>query len=173
MTLPGVQEVLPHTQALSPSSSLPLAPVNPTQGSRSTSSPPGCLPARSQVQVLPPVLGSRECWGTVPKPQHVLEVPIMAQQSQTWLVSMRTWVRSLISLSGLRIRHCSELWCRPAAMAPIWPPACGIGRGRGSDLALLWLWCRPVATAQIKPLVWDSPYATDAALKRQKDKKKI
>ena len=31
--------------------------------------------------------------------------------------------------------------------------------------ALLWLWCRPVATAPIRPLAWELPYATDAALK--------
>ena len=30
----------------------------------------------------------------------------------TQLVSMRTRVRSLASLSGLRIWHCCELWCR-------------------------------------------------------------
>ena len=42
---------------------------------------------------------------------------------------------------GLRVRHCCELWCRPAATAPI------------------------------RPLAWDSPYATGAALKRQKTKK--
>ena len=29
-----------------------------------------------------------------------------------WLVSMRMWVWSLASLSGLRIQHCHELWCR-------------------------------------------------------------
>ena len=30
----------------------------------------------------------------------------------TWLVSMRTWVQSLASLSGLRLWHCHELWYR-------------------------------------------------------------
>ena len=37
------------------------------------------------------------------------------------------------------------------------------------------LWSRPAATAPIKPLAWESPYATRAALekaKRQKKKKK-
>jgi len=40
---------------------------------------------------------------------------------------------------------------------------------------LLWLWHRPVATAPIRPLAWEPPYATSAALeeaKRQKKKKK-
>ena len=35
-------------------------------------------------------------------------------------------------------------------------------------LALLWLWSRPAATALIGPLAWELPYATGAALKRQK-----
>ena len=48
--------------------------------------------------------------------------------------------------------------------------SCGVGRRRGLDLALLWLW--PVATAPIRPLAWDSPYATGAALKRRKTNKK-
>ena len=37
-------------------------------------------------------------------------VPIMAQWKQTWLVSMRTQVQSLASLSGLKIWCCHELW---------------------------------------------------------------
>ena len=58
----------------------------------------------------------------------------------TQLVSMRTGVRSLAPLSGLRIQHCHELWCRwkmwhgsciavdvaqagSSAVAPIWPLA--------------------------------------------------
>ena len=50
--------------------------------------------------------------------------------------------------------------------------SCGVGRRHGSDLALLWLWCRPAAVALIEPLAWDPPYATDAALKSRKKKKK-
>ena len=41
----------------------------------------------------------------------------------------------------------------------------GVGH---SDLALLWLWYRPIAAALIPPLAWEPPYASDAALKRQK-----
>ena len=37
-----------------------------------------------------------------------------------------------------------------------------------SDPALLWLWCRPAAVALIGPLVWDTSYAADPALKRKK-----
>ena len=40
-----------------------------------------------------------------------------------------------------------------------------------SDPALLSLWHRPAATALIQSLAWEPPYATGAALKRQKKKK--
>ena len=69
---------------------------------------------------------------------------------------MRTQVRSLASLTGLRIRCCRELWY------------CGVGCRRGSDPALLWLWCGPAATTPIQPLAWEPPYASSEALKRQK-----
>ena len=46
--------------------------------------------------------------------------------------------------------------------------SCGAGRRGGSDPALLWLWHGPVATAPIGSLDWEPPYATGAALKRQK-----
>ena len=39
------------------------------------------------------------------------------------------------------------------------------------DPALLWLWCRPAAVAPIRPLAWEPPHATTAALKRQTTKK--
>ena len=50
--------------------------------------------------------------------------------------------------------------------------SCGVGRGHGSDPALLWLWHRLAAVAPIRPLAWEPPYASGVALKRQKDKKK-
>ena len=43
----------------------------------------------------------------------------------------------------------------------------------GSDLALLWLWRRPVATAPIRPLAWEPPCATDAALEKDKKRKSL
>ena len=49
---------------------------------------------------------------------------------------------------------------------------CGVGRRGVSDPALLWLWCRPADTAPIQPLAWEFPYASGAALKRPKKKKK-
>ena len=39
------------------------------------------------------------------------------------------------------------------------------------DPALLWLWCRPAARAPIPPPAWELSYAAGAALKKEKDKK--
>ena len=36
----------------------------------------------------------------------------MVQQKRILLVSLKMQVQSLASLSGLRIQHCHELWCR-------------------------------------------------------------
>ena len=62
----------------------------------------------------------------------------MAQRKRIQLGTTRLQVQSLASLSGLRIRRCHELWCRPAAVAPT------------------------------VPLVWELPYAMGAALKKIK-----
>ena len=78
-----------------------------------------------------------------------LGVPVMAQWKWISLVSMRMQVRSLVSLSGLRVQCYHELWYRSPA------------------LAWLWLCYRPVAIAPIWPLAWEPPYAVDAALKRK------
>ena len=48
--------------------------------------------------------------------------------------------------------------------------SCGVGRRYGLDRSLLWLWRRPAATAPIRPLAWEPPYASGAALKGQKTK---
>ena len=45
--------------------------------------------------------------------------------------------------------------------------SCGVGRRQGSDPELLWLWYRPAATVPIRPLAWEPPYATGAAVKRK------
>ena len=66
----------------------------------------------------------------------------MAQWKRTSLVSLRIWVTSLASLSGVK------------------------------DPALLWLWRRPAAAALIQPLTWELPYAADGALKKKKKKKR-
>ena len=46
--------------------------------------------------------------------------------------------------------------------------SCGVGLRRGSDPKLLWLWCRPAAADPIRPLGWELPYASGAALKSKK-----
>ena len=67
------------------------------------------------------------------------------KQRRTWLVSMRTQVRSLALLSGLRIHCCRELW-----------------------YSVLRLWHRLAASAPVRHLAWELGYAVDATLKRQK-----
>ena len=73
---------------------------------------------------------------------------------------MRLRVRSLASLSGLRIQRCRELWCR-------------LQMRLGSCIAVALAWA--VAAAPIRPLAWEPPYAAGAAqemAKRQKQKTK-
>ena len=50
----------------------------------------------------------------------------------------------------------------------------GVGRRHGLALALLWLWLWlwQEAVALIGPLAWETPYATGAALKKKKEKRK-
>ena len=84
-----------------------------------------------------------------------LRVLIVAQRKRIQLETMRLPVRSLVSLSGLRIWRCLS---------------CGVGRRCDWDLGLLWLWCRPAAVALTQPLAWEPPYAMGAALKRKKKK---
>ena len=38
------------------------------------------------------------------------------------------------------------------------------------DMVLPWVWCRLAAVALIGPLIWEPPYALDAALKIKKKK---
>ena len=47
--------------------------------------------------------------------------------------------------------------------------SCGVVCKCTLDLVLLCLWWRLAATALILPLAWEPPYATSAALKRQKE----
>jgi len=63
-------------------------------------------------------------------------------------------------LNGLRIRHCCELWRR----LQTW-----LG---SRVLLWLRLWRRPAATAPIQPPAWEPPYAVGAALEMAKKKKK-
>ena len=45
-------------------------------------------------------------------------------------------------------------------------------RERLKDPALLWLWCRLAAVAPIYPLAWEIPYAAGAALESKRKKRK-
>ena len=68
-------------------------------------------------------------------------------------VTKRKWNQSLALLSGLRIWHCQKY---------------SVG-GRGElNHEMLWLWCRLAAIALIRPLAWEPPYATGAALEKAK-----
>ena len=51
--------------------------------------------------------------------------------------------------------------------------SCGVSCRHGSDLAWMWVWRRPVAAALIRPLAWEPPYATGAALEKAKRQKVI
>ena len=69
---------------------------------------------------------------------------------------MRTRVRSPASLSGLRIRHCCELWCRSQTH---------LGSQVTVAVAL-------AAAALIQPLAWELLHTLGVALKRPKKKVK-
>ena len=49
---------------------------------------------------------------------------------------------------------------------------CGTGCKHSLDPTLLWLWCRLATAALIRPLAWEPPYATSAALKSKKQQQK-
>ena len=84
-------------------------------------------------------------------------VPIVAQLKQTQLVSMRMQVQSLASLSGSRIWHCHELWCRSQTWL-------------GSHIAVAVV--QLAAAALIRPLAQKLPYAAGTALKKKRRKRK-
>ena len=68
------------------------------------------------------------------------------------LVSIRTPVQSLASLSGLRFQCCYE---------------CSIGPRRVLEPRLLWLWCKLAPAALIQTLAWELPYAAGLALRNK------
>ena len=104
---------------------------------------------------------------------------------------MRTRVRPLSLLSGLRIPCCCELACRwqtqlrsriiamAVAQQLMNPTSIHEVAGSIPDLDK-WiknsvcreLWCRPATVAPIRPLSWELPYLAGAALKSRKKKKK-
>ena len=46
--------------------------------------------------------------------------------------------------------------------------SCGVGHRRSSDPVLLWLWCRPAAVAPIRPPARELPHAMGVTLKSEK-----
>ena len=68
---------------------------------------------------------------------------------------MRLRVRSLASLSGLKIWHYRELWCR-------WQTK--LRSGVAVAVAQ--------AVAPVRPLAWEPPYAAGVALKSKKKKER-
>ena len=100
--------------------------------------------------LLSTIFGTYKKW--LNKYKFYLEFPLWLNGLHTQLVSMRMWVQSLTSFSGLRIWHGH------------------IGHRCSLDLALLWLWRRLPAAAPVQPLAQELPYAAGAALKRKKQK---
>ena len=78
------------------------------------------------------------------------EIPLWLWSEEPDIVSVRMWVQSLASLSGLRIPCCHKLQ---------------IGLGCGSSLVWLWLWFRPAAAGPVQTLAQELPYATGVTLK--------
>ena len=74
-----------------------------------------------------------------------------------WLGTMKLQVWSLASLSGLRVWHCHELWCKLQSWLR-------------SGIAVAWR--RPSAIALIWPLAWELLYAVGVALKKKKSAKR-
>ena len=71
----------------------------------------------------------------------IREFPLRLSRLRSQPVSMRMLVPSLVSLSGLRIQHCRELWL---------------------------LWRRLTAAALTQPLAWELPYAPVVAPPQKK-----
>ena len=82
----------------------------------------------------------------------------MAQWKQIWLGTMKLQVWSLASLSGLRIQHCHELWCRSQIRLSS-DVAAVVGCGVGCQLQL-----------QLDPSLGTSIYCACAPEKQNKIK---
>ena len=89
---------------------------------------------------------------------HLGDVPVVAQRKRIWLASLRTKVRSLALLGGLRIWHCCELWCRLQIRLGSCVAVAVVSAGSCSSNSALSL--------------GTSMYAAGAGLKKQKKPKK-
>ena len=102
-------------------------------------------------EVMTNLLAHSKHWRQLCHIKYVyLKVPLWLR---TQLVSMRTQVRSLAALSGLRVRHCYKLWCRlPVRL--------------GSHIAVAVAWASSCSTNS--PLAREPLYAAGSALKKEK-----
>ena len=92
----------------------------------------------------------RNIFGILKKKKAARGFLLWLSRLQTWLLSVKMWVRSLASLSGLRI------WCGQC----------------GSDLVWLWLWHRLAAGTWILPLAWELLFIAGVAAKKTKPNQK-
>ena len=99
----------------------------PTCFSRVPSSPTSRFATTKNPRNSGYSMGTENRWLEV----NLHSIPIVAQRLTNLMVSMRMRVQSLVSLSGLGIRHCRELWCGPqvglgscTAVAMAWAGSC-------------------------------------------------
>ena len=97
----------PLTQSGPKATRTPTLPSSALQSHPSAEGVPRRAPHWSGVSFCSSESEEDACFKT-----KVPEVPVVAQQKRIQLVSMRMQVRNLASLSGLRIWHFRELWCR-------------------------------------------------------------
>ena len=71
---------------------------------------------------------------------------------------MKTKVRSLAAIGGLRICHCHELWCRSKTRLR-------------SHVAVAVVEASSCSSDPIRPLAWEPPYVAGETLKIKKRKK--
>ena len=73
---------------------------------------PGIKPTSSWILVRFITTDNSNSFLLISQKQAKFGVSVVEQQKQIWLGTMRFWVQSLASFSGLRIWCCPDLWCR-------------------------------------------------------------
>ena len=87
------------------------------------------------------LISSNTCLLNIYKYIYNRKFPLPCSRLRTQLVSMRMWVWSLTSISGLRIWCCHELWCRSqkqlvscSAVAVVWAGSSDSSRSLGTSI---------------------------------------